>query len=794
MALIFLLFVSIAAGAFEPAKLAPNSHDLYKQLRNLTLGTEAVTLSNFQLKRDAGVFTLTGTVCFAQPINGKVTGAVFTGTGTFSMTPPTQGERKSLSYLTKEPRIVEQFGELALRFSDETYAEMKKAGTAATGSCSTDFWPDAANIFRKKLNDNISGRLLQDVMAPTSTNMFVALIRGKKYNGKLLYKVDPKGSMDAEEVMLMTYDEAKWGTWSSFHLEAEHKNNTARSDERDVWIDIEDRKTEVTLEKSGRVAARAETTFVVEHDGLVVVPFDLYRTLRVESVTLNGKPLHFIQEDKDDDPDFFVILPEPARKGAKLTVTMYYGGKDVLWHEGGGNYYLVGGARSRWYPSAGFKDYASYTMKFTYPKDLQLVASGRLLSEKREGDVNISEWTSDGPQTVAAFQMGRYKKEQKQLTNVAGSPFDLETYANQEVPAAIRSLQTAISMAGNNAGQLGATNFSTTGMARKAMGEAQLSVLLFTDYFGNTPFKRLAITQQTAMDYGQSWPGLIWLPMSYFYDSTTRHNIGFDDPTGYFKVVGPHEIAHQWFGHTVTWASYRDQWMSEGFSDLAASLFIQVIQQNNGEFIKFWNDEKRLITERNKEGFRAIDVGPLTMGYRLNNSKVGDITRRLIYPKGAYVLHMIRMMMWSPKTQDDVFKGMMRDFHKTYYQKPVTTEDFKRTVEKFMTPGMDLTGNGRMDWFFDAYVYGTALPDYKMQYTTEGNTMKVTVTQSNVDETFQMLVPIYAEWKNGKTTRLGMLPMTGNSTRDTSIPFGGELPKRLIVNYFNDVLCTIEGK
>ena len=71
-----------------------------------------------------------------------------------------------------------------------------------------------------------------------------------------------------------------------------------------------------------------------------------------------------------------------------------------------------------------------------------------------------------------------------------------------------------------------------------------------------------------------------------------------------------------------------------------------MVEKNPKKFITFWNDERELLLERNTQGFRAIDVGPVTMGYRVNNSRTGsNVTRRLIYPKGAYILHMIRMMM-----------------------------------------------------------------------------------------------------------------------------------------------------
>ena len=96
---------------------------------------------------------------------------------------------------------------------------------------------------------------------------------------------------------------------------------------------------------------------------------------------------------------------------------------------------------------------------------------------------------------------------------------------------------------------------------------------------------------------------------------------------------------------------------------------------------------------------------------RLSNSRSGyDLTRHLIYPKGAYILHMVRMMMWDSRNGDQNFKATMQDFVQTYANRAATTEDFKAMVEKHMTQEMDLEGNLKMDWFFNQYVYGTASP------------------------------------------------------------------------------------
>src|SRR5437016_2345243 len=120
-----LLVAAAAFGAVIPGsdgETGPNSDPNYLALRNITLGSEAVSVTNFDLKRDAGTFHLhSGTVCFVPPVNGRVTGAVFAGDGSFVLNPPTEAERKSLNYLTKETQFDETLERLRASFTDCTY-------------------------------------------------------------------------------------------------------------------------------------------------------------------------------------------------------------------------------------------------------------------------------------------------------------------------------------------------------------------------------------------------------------------------------------------------------------------------------------------------------------------------------------------------------------------------------------------------------------------------------------------------------------------------------------------------
>jgi aminopeptidase N len=139
----------------------------------------------------------------------------------------------------------------------------------------------------------------------------------------------------------------------------------------------------------------------------------------------------------------------------------------------------------------------------------------------------------------------------------------------------------------------------------------------------------------------------------------------------------------------------------------------------------------------------------------------------------------------------------MQDFVKTYTGRAATTEDFKAMVEKHMTREMDIEKNQKLDWFFDEYVYGTALPSYQMNATfdkgAEGDAiMNVKVTQASVDEKFRMLVPIYLELANGSTVFLGRARLIGNSTFEQKVPLKGmkEMPRRALINYYDDVLAA----
>jgi hypothetical protein len=527
-----------------------------------------------------------------------------------------------------------------------------------------------------------------------------------------------------------------------------------------------------------------------EQEGVAVIPLDLYPTLRVSRVESGkGDSLDWVQERKEDDPDFGVVLAQPLKKGETTAVKITYGGKDVVINEGAGNYYPV--ARENWYPnsSQGLGDYAMYEMTFHVPKSLQMIATGTKVRESTDGSITTSEWKTDVPLAVVGFSIGDFMTKEAKFGNpvTGGGELTINAFANKEPPDMVAQAV--------GHGPFGSLN--TTPMLATELNEGEVAAQLYTNYFGPLSFSHISLTQQSACNYGQSWPMLVYLPICGFFDSTQQHFLGLRDEDMYWKVVTPHEVAHQWWGQTVGFRGYRDQWMSEGFANTSASIFLQASRPKPTEFLEFWKQQRRLITEKNAFGFRPIDVGPVTMGFRLMSPKAGwDIYQNLVYPKGAYILHMVRMMMWSTSDGDARFKATMHDLLESHRMQAATTEDFKAVVEKHMSQGMDLDANHKMDWFFNEYVYGIELPAYHFQgqVTQDGDksVLHFTLAQSGVSPGFKMMVPVYLEYVDGKVSRLGSVNIIGSNTIEKTVPLG-KLPavvKRVSINYYYDVLSV----
>lgn len=787
------------------------SDSVYEQLRRQGGGAEdfsaVATVTNLELKRDAATFKFNnGEIYFLTPVEGRVVGAVFLGDMEMTITPPTEAEKRSLALFTgsDEPKP-ERFNRLVMRFTDQTFQEIKSAAGVQMSSNGSqvararDAYREIQTLMRKQAHTNVELRTLADIYSPQRQGFFWAFPGGGRFD-KLIFIDDPLGQAEIspEQVALYSYSETEGGIWTSFHFADDYKSATDLNAQDHRLFDLTHHEIEGTI-RGTRIIATDRVTIRSLQPGIRVLPFNLYRSLRVSHVKdEQGNELSFIQEGKDDDPDFAVILPKTIDAGQDFKLVVQYEGDDAIKDSGGGNFILI--PRASWYPNngVGLFDRATFDITFHYPKDFMFVGVGAPAGpEQVDGDMKIARWTSGSTELmVAAFNYGKFVK--KELVD-KDTGLGLEFYANKEVPDELKEFQLLLDQLGRDKWHMtGITgNITTSSMADAALTDTENATRIYSAYFGKLPYSRIAMTQQPAFNFGQGWPTLIYMPYTAFIDTTQRTQLmgaqGGSDK--FWRYVGPHETSHQWWGQTVGWNSYRDQWMSEGFAEFSTSLFVQYVRKDMAKFHEFWDEQRKMITEATTwtNGRRPYTVGSLSQGFRLDSGRTPNVTRALIYPKGAYVLHMIRMMMFDHRGGGDArFRAMMTDFVHSYFNKNASTDDFKRVVEKHMTPQMDVDKNGRMDWFFDEWVYGTDVPSYKLSYesgSADGKPLvKVHISQSGVSENFRMMVPIYADFGKG-WTRLGAARLIGNTSVDIPVPLP-ELPKKLTICALDDVLYT----
>jgi len=768
----------VPKGAARPA----NADGVYLALRSALPAGDGVQVKDFTLNRQGGTFHFAqGNFFFYAPVNGKVTGAVFVGSGHFDLAPAEAREQQSLALLNKTGVMAQDFTTLVLRFTDGTAEEIRKASTGSAGAATkqaSSAGADLAKGFRQKLHENLELRLLSDVLIQQPSEYFLASFRmGGTFTGRnVLFVVDPESVPD--QVELDTWGDEGEETWAGYKMEGQHEDGGLPES-------VTAERLDVHFEKSGTMKSSAETTVTVHRDGLRVVELNLYPTLRVSGVyDQEGVPLEFVQENKDNDPQFAVLLPKGAARGETLRVLTLYGGPDAVQRDGDGMYYLNEGARESWYPAGHeiFGGFADFNMTFHVPKNLQIVATGKKISEESEPGGQRVVWATQFPIPVAGFNLGSFKTAEEKTPQ----GFVVDAYANEELPDSIKRYVDELNLG----------SMTTTGALKDEASQGSAAIQVYSDFFGKLPYDHVALTEQSACNFGQSWPMLVYLPLCAFWDSTIQERLGLlDQNASYWKEVTPHEVSHQWWGQEVGFNNYRDQWMSEGFANFSVSLYLAATNKNLNEFHDFWNEQHRNLLEKNKFGKRPIDVGPLTMGYRVNTDKTGDfVAQKLIYSKGAYILHMLQMLYWTPKQGDSLFKHSMQTFVQEYAGKSASTEDLKASFERTMPKWMDLRHDGKLDWFFNEYVYGTELPHYEMtgEFSTENGVTSVhmKLAQSNVSKDFLMLVPVYLQMADGRTVRVFNVGMQGNMVSDHMVKLG-ELPspaKKLLINYNQDVL------
>src|SRR5712664_94444 len=753
---------------------------------------------NVEIVRDRVHITLLdGAIQFAQPVNGVTFGAAFHGKGRVQVDPPNPIEAQQLKLFTKQDKLDMLFADATFSFTDGLAEDVgKQVKWQASGPANDDFYARRQKD-REDLGESALPRLLQGILSADRAHTAFFLADLKTANkGWVEFEFDALGPEEMSIGRWVDVGPVKnHDSWMSFPANGHTSAEAWQDPQAKEDFSIRAHHINAAVTSGAELQATARVEIDPRLSGQRVLIFGLDSNLRVDSIKdAQGSALSFYQsrENKDRYQSYgnyvAVVLAQALQRGTPQSLEFHYGGKRAIRKAGNGNYFCES---SGWYPERpnSFSTRADFDLTFHSPKNTVLVATGEKISEILDGNTRVTTWKSEIPLAVAGFAYGDYKISNDKAGDVA-----VDIYANKEPDDLMAQLQRLF----ESGAVQGAVGTLTPSAMAKTMGqEIANTIRLFSLYFGPYPYKHLSVTSlPISYSYGQGWPGLIYLWSGSFLDATQRHEIGLPDGVQLTDFFRAHESSHQWWGHRVGWKSYHDQWLSEGFADFSGILYVQY-RQNMKEALTRWRKEKELLHNKDINGHAIESLGPIWMGRRIRSSVTGPASYQdLIYSKGAYVLHMLHLQLVDPRNPDPdhLFKDMMRDYCKTFDNKPASTEDFKAIVEKHMTRGMDLDGNHKMDWFFNQYVYGMGIPQYSfhssVEATPDGKShIKGEITRSGVPDTWKDAIPLYAHMGD-KTLRLGMLSVT-HPSEPLDVTVAAKID-RVSINDYEDLLADVK--
>ncbi|MGW3357013.1 M1 family metallopeptidase [Streptomyces bungoensis] len=371
--------------------------------------------------------------------------------------------------------------------------------------------------------------------------------------------------------------------------------------------------------------------------------------LHVDAVTVEGKEARVSRAGQE-----LTVRPhDDLTKGETFTTTVRYSGTPHTLTD-------PDGSKEGWLPTADGalglgepvgsmawfpgnhhpSDKAAYDITVTVPKGLQAVSNGELTGQSTRGGRTTYSWHSGRP-------MASY------LATVAVGHF---TLTHAEGPHGL-PLLTAVDP-------------TQAAASRKVLAKLP-AILAWEEYnFGPYPFSSSGAIVDRPEDIG--------------YALETQNRPVFPGAPDTSTLV--HELAHEWYGDSVTPKSWRDMWLNEGFATYAEWLY----DEDHGG-----KTAQQTFTDLYHGDHEAIWAFPPA-----KPSSAAHISDSPVYERGAMVLQKIRQ-----KVGDDAFYDIIQGWAASHRYATASTADFTAYVER-KAPGKDFREIWR-DW-----LYGDGKPDH----------------------------------------------------------------------------------
>lgn len=744
---------------------------LARELRESGLDpVECYRVRDFRLtKEELKFYWNDGYAIFAKPVRGSRLAVYFSGDreggdGEVLVTPPHRGERRALAKFTGSPTLNEHYKNALFVFTDGTgeklLDEIRDKGTKDTAIGATLAARYSSTI--RNLFESFELRFLLDLENPARAEqgIFFATLASPRVGAiDLIFDPMARDQVTAGQTILRENSRSTFDIWSSFETLSSRSGKRARPAQT---YGIDEFQIDATLEPDLNLRVKTKGKLNVKQAGTRVFGFEITDRMRIDAVRIDGKPAELYRreavrgntEPPSENSAFLVIAPPGTDSAGMHEIEFEHAGRVVL--RAGDRVFFVS-SRGTWYPHTR-GEFANYDLTFRYPKDLDLVSTGDLVTSNIEGDQRVTRRRTPEPIRFAGFNLGQYES-----VKASRGAYTIEVHGNKRLDVAIASVRaataapspapfpaTGAARRGNAAAQAAAASAQQTPLALPDP-TAQLKELASTVVsafesmaadLGPPPIKTLTVAPIPG-GFGQGFPGLVYLSTISYLSPADLPGLLRDrnQQLFYSDLLAAHEVAHQWWGNSVTAAGYQDEWLQEAFANYSALLWLEK-KRGSKPIEGMLADYKRRLLSKMEDGRTVESAGPITLGARLQNSLDQNAWRVITYEKGTWILHMLRKRLG-----DAAFHKLLAHLTSKFQRKPLSVEDLRQSAALFTDPK---SADPKLEVFFENWVYSTGIPELKLNAKpSAGLRVAGTLTQGGVSQDFECDVPVEVFFAKG---------------------------------------------